>query len=378
MTAEDGHTSPQGHLGAWPTDVYYGDVDGLWTDKLSYAGTAPPMMAETRNDAGDGKFDQNTLPGNVSGVARLELSVGRVDFAKMPAFAAAKPPRSETDLLRHYLDKDHAYRHKQLVFAPRILARNRLPSGLDDAILGLPSALGSRFFGLEPDRVTDGDLFVETRPHLWGFQGGYGGPEHINDDPPHIHRTRDLTTSAVPVAFCMLSGSWFADWNLGSDNLMRATLCASNYGLAAMWGLGWPRWRFEGMALGDTLGDGQRLSVNEPMATIRTLNLLGDPTLRLNVMAPPANVTAASSGGNVTLNWGASSETNARYYVYRSLTGMDGAFVRLTGESLGATSFADTNAPAGQKTYLVRALHLAVTGSGSYTNLSQGVFVTVN
>jgi hypothetical protein len=145
-----------------------------------------------------------------------------------------------------------------------------------------------------------------------------------------------------------------------------------------MWGLGRPRWQFEGLALGDTLGDGQRLSVNEPMATIRTLNLLGDPTLRLNVVAPPAQATAEVVGANVRLTWNASSEPNARYAVYRSLNGLDGVFARLSGAPLTDTSFTDTNAPAGQKTYLVRALILEATGSGSYTNLSQGIFATVN
>src|SRR5262249_11265763 len=140
MEAEDGHRSQRWgvHLGAWATDLYYGDVDGIWTDKLPYASSDPPSYPETRNDPGDGKFDQAVLPANAAGVARLELSVGRVDFAKMPAFEQARTPRSEIQLLRNYLNKDHAYRHKQLLFAPRIMAHCYLPGNFDEAILTLP------------------------------------------------------------------------------------------------------------------------------------------------------------------------------------------------------------------------------------------------
>src|SRR5262249_42875580 len=63
MEAEDGHSSKRWgvHLGAWATDLYYGDVDGIWTDKLPYASSDPPTYPETRNDPGDGKFDQSVL-----------------------------------------------------------------------------------------------------------------------------------------------------------------------------------------------------------------------------------------------------------------------------------------------------------------------------
>ena len=46
-------------------------------------------------------------------------------------------------------------------------------------------------------------------------------------------------------------------------------------------------------------------------------------------------------------------------------------------EYIDAT-FSDPAPPVGQKVYQVRALQLVTTGSGSFTNLSQGIFVTVN
>jgi hypothetical protein len=97
--APDGHPD---HQGAWPADVYYGELQGPWTD--TSVNTTVASRLENRNVPGDGKFDQTAIPSDV------DLAVGRVDFANLPAFAA-----SETQLLQQYLDKDHDYRHK--VFA---------------------------------------------------------------------------------------------------------------------------------------------------------------------------------------------------------------------------------------------------------------------
>src|SRR5574343_16349 len=78
-----GNINPDGHpdhLGAWPTDTYYADVNGNWTDISVTSTTASP--ARTQNIPGDGKFDQSVIPSD------LELQVGRADFANMPAFSA--------------------------------------------------------------------------------------------------------------------------------------------------------------------------------------------------------------------------------------------------------------------------------------------------
>lgn len=54
------------------------------------------------NVPGDGKFDQTFIP------STIELEVGRVDLSDLPAFL----PKTERDLLRQYLDKNHNFRHK--------------------------------------------------------------------------------------------------------------------------------------------------------------------------------------------------------------------------------------------------------------------------
>ena len=64
------------HIGAWPADVYYADIDGSWTDvSVNNTSAADPRNV---NIPGDGKFDQSKVP------SELELQVCRVDFNDLP------------------------------------------------------------------------------------------------------------------------------------------------------------------------------------------------------------------------------------------------------------------------------------------------------
>jgi fibronectin type 3 domain-containing protein len=103
---------------------------------------------------------------------------------------------------------------------------------------------------------------------------------------------------------------------------------------------------------------------------------MGDPTLRLKVTAPPAGLFGKTSGTGVNLTWNPSPEVDVQYYVYRSSNSLNGPWASLTITS--STNYTDNPAPPGAKTYQVRASKLAVSGSGSYTNLSQGIFTDVN
>jgi hypothetical protein len=93
----DGHEP--GHKGAWPADVYYGDVDGVWTDsEVSVTGAS---STRNHNVPGDGKFDQSEIP------SAVELAVGRVDVS---GYRTLFSP-SEQEYARRYLNKNHAFRH---------------------------------------------------------------------------------------------------------------------------------------------------------------------------------------------------------------------------------------------------------------------------
>ncbi|HEX7860725.1 MAG TPA: DUF3466 family protein [Verrucomicrobiae bacterium] len=113
--------------------------------------------------------------------------------------------------------------------------------------------------------------------------------------------------------------------------------------------------------------------------------LLGDPTLRFHVLAPPTSPTyTASSDANVTLNWTASADllpspgTGDGYYVYRSFS-KNGPFVRVSGSTpLTGTTFTQTGVKKGYYHYMVRAVKRTAAYEGYYANLSQGAFVAVN
>src|SRR6267378_3939742 len=93
-----GDIVPDGHIpdhhGAWPSDGYYGDMDGTWTDSLIKDTSAAD--ARNQNVPGDGKFDQSIFP------AGIKLMAGRVDLANMPGRLTwgGKPTfPNETELL---------------------------------------------------------------------------------------------------------------------------------------------------------------------------------------------------------------------------------------------------------------------------------------
>jgi hypothetical protein len=58
------------------------------------------------------------------------------------------------------------------------------------------------------------------------------------------------------------------------------------------------------------------------------------------------------------------------------MNGLDGPWTKLSASVISGDTYTDNNAPSGAKTYQVRAAYLTSTGSGSFTNLSQGVFFT--
>ena len=94
----DGHVvGSGGHTGAWSADTYYACFDGNWTD--TRVNNTTGSRSRNYNIVGDGKLDQSRLPGNVN------YELGRVDLFDMPAFS-----KSDTELVRDYLNRNHSYR----------------------------------------------------------------------------------------------------------------------------------------------------------------------------------------------------------------------------------------------------------------------------
>ena len=358
MIAPDGHGD---HVGAWPAMVYYADVDGAWTDgTINYSRAASPR---NRNVPGDGKFDNSSLPSDA------ELMIGWVDMANLPAFS-----QSEGELLRRYLTKDHKFRHKLVTAEPRGLIEDTggLLNGEAPAVNGWRNF--APFFGAANTIAGDWLSTLATESYLFGFGGGRGTYTSVWE----VATTAELANSDPKVVFTLFFGSYHADWD-SPDNVMRAALATPTYTLTTAW-TGRPHWPLHHMALGEPIGFSARLAQNNRglydgnyrLHTVH-IGLLGDPTLRMHPVAPPASLTATRNlSGGVDLTWNASLDTVLGYHVYRA-SSATGRYARINSELVADTNHSDP-APGNERFYMVRAVKLEVSGSGSYFNASQGIF----
>ncbi|MGB3970142.1 MAG: hypothetical protein WBO45_25625, partial [Planctomycetota bacterium] len=363
-----GNLNPDGHpdhQGAWPADVFYGELNGAWTD-VTINNTVASRPANW-NVPGDGKYDQTAIPSDI------DLAVGRVDLANLPAFGLP-----EATLLANYLDKDHDYRHKVFAVDQRAVVDDNFGYFSGEAF----AASGWRNFSVlvGSANVVAADYFTTLNTgsgNGWAWSYGCGGGSYTSAGG--IGNTTNFVTSTNRGVFTMLFGSYFGDWD-STDNFLRAPL-ASGWTLTNAWA-GRPHWSFHLMGIGDPIGACARHSQNDTSAggygqRWVHVALMGDPTLRQHVIAPPANVAAADLWPAANVTWTASSDPVAGYHVYRSVSS-SGPFTRLTAAPVAGTAFTDPAALGGTSTYMVRATRLESTTSGSYWNLSQGAFATTS
>jgi hypothetical protein len=371
----DGHPN---HQGAWPADVYYGDMDGSWTDS-SVSNTSAERQANW-NVPGDGKFDQSDLPSDV------ELEVGRVDLSNMTCFSNKTPPRYELDLLRQYLNKDHNFRHGRLAIQRRGLICDNFGEKSGEAFAASGWRNFAAFFGADNVVAVPGWSFFSTlssQSYLWSY--GCGGGSYYTCDG--LGSSDDFATTDVQTVFTMLLGSYFGDWD-NESNFLRAPLGSTSSALAVAWA-GRPHWFFHHMGIGETIGYSARISQNNKSGGLYSAQnygtygvhvaLLGDPSLRLHPVVPPSSPNGAVANGNLTLTWTASTDTDLQgYHVYRANT-PGGPYLRITGSTpVTDTTFTDSTAGASAYTYMIRAIKLEHSASGTYFNPSQGIFWNAN
>jgi hypothetical protein len=388
----DGHPD---HIGAWPADAYYGDMDGAWTDHtVNYVQTvnSDSLDAERMsNRPGDGKFDQTTLP------SAIELEVGRVDLANMPGRVTWGGPAtfpSEIELLRKYLNKDHAFRHRVLTAPRRAILGDYfgIRGGEAFAASGFRSfapLVGARNIRNLNTEFNDGKgvWIRETSQNdyllVYGCgAGGYGTISGLgNTGLYNDGSTIEMVNANVRGVFNFLFGSWLGDWD-HEDNILRSPL-ATDYGLVSAWS-GRPHWFMHPMGAGETIGHVARMAMNNTGLYQTQINssqnrihiaLMGDPTLRLHPVAPIGNLNGSAHGNTVALTWSPSSDSAiVGYHVYRG--SLAEGFVRITTSPLTSTRYTDPNGNAAAG-YMVRAIKLEDTPSGSYYNAAQGMFWNV-
>lgn len=356
--APDGHVPD--HQGAWPVDAYYGDISGTWTDvSVNVTGATG-----TQNDnvPGDGKFDQSLI------VSEVELEVGRIDFFDLPAFA-----ESEIELLRNYIQKDIAFRTKAFTPERRGLVENNFSNFAE----GFGQNGWKNFVPLVgPSNVAylDYRATLQSGSYLWSYGCGAGSYTSAGG----ITNTANFAADSLQSVFTLLFGSYFGDWNK-PNNLLRAAI-ASGSTLTNAWA-GRPNWQFHHMALGENIGLAARLAQNNsnlyvPGFGARQIHIafMGDPTLRLHSVSGVSQLEIGSSDDQVKISWDSSSDDVVGYYVYHRSSD-DTFFERIHPDLITDNTYNDLNChPFGsEQEYMVRAVKLEETPSGTYYNLSPGL-----
>jgi hypothetical protein len=294
------------------------------------------------------------------------MQVGRIDFAGLSMGARDR----ELALLRAYFDKNHHWRHG-------LLGNPRRAYGQNGHLLieqyGLRNIVG-------PTAVMAGGHHDtgEEGLWLWGVDfGDYNGQRYADN-------------YANKALFAINFGSGKQKIQ-GPFNAMTALLAQPWYPLAVGWG-GRPAWRLHLMALGGTIGEVHRRTVNngslaepyrETMDYYPTgnylwrnpvwVNLLGDPTLHAFPLAPPGPVVVKEGVEGVRLSLAPSPDPDVLgYRVFRSNPDMS-TFLPLTETPEEVTRFLDP-APRPNARYMVRAWGLRDVYAGSFFAYSQGVF----
>ena len=406
----DGHPD---HLGAWPSDGFYGDIltsYGVpgWTDISinELAENNAPTRNENYNIPGDGKFDQNNPPNPT-------LLIGRVDLYNMPSFTAG-----EQALLSQYLTKNHNFKNRVFSVQRRALGgsfRGGNPADFvgpfsgffESGWNGLFPLFGNQF--TIPDGGIDGTFWFPylnniSDDHLWGFGSGFGfynqaqsvgNTSSPNNSPSGSDPTGtdNFVATSSHAVFTALFGSYFGDWD-NVDNFLRAPLANSGYGLSCFWGgSGLNEAYFLG--LGETIGyTGLRTEVDANNNTARLgFGLMGDPTLRLHVVAPVSQVMVNNAivGNPVSLTWnrspediGDSGDNFVGYNIYRAPSRQGPFNLVNTSGPVNDPNYLDSQVtyqapadPSGSYTaYMVRAVKLESSPSGTYYNASEGVIQT--
>jgi hypothetical protein len=375
-----------------------GHVPVLQSGYLDYDGHGPrPMPADAFY--GDVYYDWPTDPATSPSYlpSDIPLMIGRVDFANMPGVGAPIPWPSETELLRNYLKKDHNWRHKRIPISRLGLMGNRRgdEGGLATAASGYRNfeALVGPGNTMEAN-IQDTALASErwssmlaAGRYLWAYGCGAGLDDaisHLGTNGPYDEvLSTDIVGLDVHAVFVMVFGSHLGNWD-HTDNIMRSVLATPSMGLACFMS-GEPHWFCHHLGLGETIGYSTRLSLNNstlyqnevnPFTRAVYIALMGDPTLRMEPVAPPTWLTATAVQGGVGLSWGTPSDPVAGYAIYRA-TSPEGPFTRLNPSLVANSTFLDTSVSANTYTYMVRAVALTTSPSGSYFNPSQGVFATV-
>jgi hypothetical protein len=363
--APDNHDVNKGARGA---DCYYADIDGVFTDIATFnPGTISSMAINLPNDY---KWDQDFIP------SELEMAFGRVDFANIISYT-----ESEEILLRKYLTKLHHYR--------------TVASGFD---MGEKTAFRTGY-----ENSNDGSyrslIPISGTQNVHQYSGSLAYPQWVQNNGPYqifmqnsqIPNLNDWNTFGMNATIFSSDQSYWGFWDEAESfnyGKIRALLAANTKCLGAIYTTTAIN-TFHQPAMGETMGwSCKRIMDHNPNNNLlekkeqsydtaefwnRThFQYHGDPTLRLFQVQPASNLQATLNGTTINLTWNASSESNIiGYHVYKSDSKF-GFYTKLTTNPVTMLNFTDTSFEA-SNWYMIRAIKLQTTGSGTYLNPSIGI-----
>lgn len=351
------------HLGAWPADSYYGDMDYNWTDITINSTVA--SRTQNKNIPGDGKWDHSGVP------TAIELQVSRIDFSNMPLFA-----KSEVLMMQNYLYKAHKYKMDSMYVSRKAVVDDNFGAFSGEAFAAnawrnFPQLIGR-------DNIKSGDFITTLNDSAYQWAYGCGGGSYTSCGG--VGTTTDFTTKKQKGIFTMLFGSYFGDWD-SQNNILRAPLCCNEPALTSCWA-GRPNWFVHHMALGENIGYSTLQTQNNGVGTYTPygymntgvhIGLMGDLSLRTDYIKPAKNIIISPvAKKGATISWTASGDASViGYYVYRA-DSLYGHYTKLSG-LIASTSFKDTVGIDGLHFYMVRPCKLQTNTSGTYYNLGLGI-----
>ena len=393
----DGHVN--NHRGAWPADMYYGNMnENYWTDISVNSTTAPDR---TKNIPGDGKFDISELY-NSQGqiVIPTHAGVGRVDFFDLPAFE-----KNELELLRAYLNKDHNFRTGQFEIVDSALVDNNFAAY---SLLGAFAWSGWANFSsiIGKDNVVAGDWIKNTRPenlqdktYLMAF--GDGGGSYTSSSG--VGTSADFAKNKLNAVFSILFGSYFGDWDV-KDNLMRSALASEPSILTCSWA-GRPHWFYHHLGLDFPIGYSVKTTLNNTLDYVPNLiinngqptfpeglsllvhtSLLGDPSLKVNaspIMSDLESFSAVQEGEDTKLTWEMPSDGEEHKWDLFYSVDLSDKWFKANEEPVTTNEFFDDFRYNGKITYLIREIITEAdgetsNGSNGYLNrYSRGNIATI-
>ena len=365
VNAPDDHSQNKGARGC---DVYYADIDGIFTDTATYnpSGLATPLAS---NIPGDFKWDQDFFPSDV------EMTFGRIDFADLMDISTP-----EMTLIASYLDRSSSYKH--LAPGYDMGDKSAFYFGYDNSNDGAFRTLPNIS---KPTQVYEN--YVGANHNEWVQENGPFKIYMQNRLVPEINDWKNFGMNAT--VYASDQSYWgFGDVpQTGVYSRIRSLLGVESKCLVSLWTttginifhqacLGKPL----SLALRDIMNHNETNQyLEKPPQQYDTQSwwnrthfaFYGDPTINLFQVAPPTNLTLAEYQGNAILKWKPVNDLEViGYHIYYSDSEL-GKYERITDIPIDADSSIISNYQEGSW-YMVKAIKVVTSGCGTFLHGSHG------